>query len=68
MCASDMTPIPEAYTNFRPRPKYAPVFQVHHTCRDYRAIQEWAKSRNVASAEWKQNARRLKPSLLEKNL
>lgn len=62
MCTSDMTPIPEAHTDFKPHGHLEPIFQIEHTCRDYSAIQKWAKGRDSLDDEvWRKNAERLKP-------
>ncbi|OKL61631.1 hypothetical protein UA08_03512 [Talaromyces atroroseus] len=65
MCASDMTPIPEAHTDFKPNGNLEPIFQIEHTCRDYSAIQKWAKGRDALDdTVWRKNAEKLKPGLL----
>jgi hypothetical protein len=59
-----MTPIPEVYTANRPNGKLEPVFQVKHTCRDFRSMQKWAKQRDALDDEvWRGNAERLKPGV-----
>jgi hypothetical protein len=64
MCTSDLTPIPEAYTDFKPNGHLEPIFQIEHTCRDYSAIQKWAKGRDALDgAIWRKNAERLKPGV-----
>jgi Mycotoxin biosynthesis protein UstYa len=63
MCQADLTPIPEVYTDLRPpgRARVQPVFQVHHTCRDWGEIQRWAKRRDALDdAVRDENAARLK--------
>jgi hypothetical protein len=47
MCTSDITPIPFAWY-----PKYEavlPTTGITHTCRDFEAIQDWAKERTTVS-------------------
>jgi hypothetical protein len=64
MCEADMTPIPEIHTTFRPNGGLEPVFQVEHTCRDFKAMQKWAKQRDALDeALWRDNAERLKPGV-----
>ncbi|EXJ58084.1 hypothetical protein A1O7_05508 [Cladophialophora yegresii CBS 114405] len=64
MCEADMTPIPEIHTTFRPNGGLEPVFQVEHTCRDFNAMQKWAKQRDALDeALWRDNAQRLKPGV-----
>ncbi|KAL6909222.1 hypothetical protein GGI43DRAFT_429816 [Trichoderma evansii] len=65
MCTADLTPIPEAYTAYKPNGSLEPIFQVFHTCRDFKAIQKWAKTRDsLDDAVWRLNAERLKPGSL----
>ncbi|KAJ5509054.1 hypothetical protein N7527_011197 [Penicillium freii] len=62
ICTADMTPIPEAYTPYKPNGSLEPIFQIEHTCRDFAAIQKWAKGRDALDEEvWRKNAKRLKP-------
>lgn len=64
MCHADMTPIPEAYTEFKPDGHLEPIFQIEHTCRDFEAIQRWAKGRDALDERvWRDNAERLKPGV-----
>ncbi|OAL29030.1 hypothetical protein AYO22_02466 [Fonsecaea multimorphosa] len=64
MCEADMTPVPEIHTTHRPNGELEPVFQVTHTCRDFKAMQKWAKSRDALDeALWRDNAERLKPGV-----
>jgi hypothetical protein len=59
-----MTPIPEAYTEFKPDGHLEPIFQIEHTCRDFDAIQRWAKGRDALDERvWRDNAERLKPGV-----
>ncbi|KAJ2982629.1 hypothetical protein NQ176_g1258 [Zarea fungicola] len=62
MCTGDLTPIPEAFTPYKPDGSLEPIFQVFHSCRDYEAIQKWAKTRDALDDNvWRSNAERLKP-------
>jgi hypothetical protein len=60
MCHSDLTLIPEVFTHFRPNGHLMPVFQISHTCRDFGAVQRWAKTRDATDENiWRDNAMRL---------
>jgi len=57
---ADLTPIPEAYTAFKPNGHAEPRFQVYHTCRDFQALQRCAKTRDALDeAIWRDNAEKL---------
>lgn len=61
MCTADLTPIPETYTTLKPNGSALPIFQIEHTCRDFSAVQRWAKGRDALDeAVWEENAEKLK--------
>jgi hypothetical protein len=57
MCSADVTPIP--YQWYEKYHAYMPATGIVHTCRDFGAVQEWAKGR--PKGEWDTEKRLVDP-------